>query len=302
MQQKNIEKIITTADEIFDMEKNYKLFRFTQKLLNPTWYLKDKYLNEELVLQERKISLRIFNPFTDKLPHEILIFIHGGGWVSGSLESYTKICHQLAEKLERIVIAIDYRLAPEHPFPAGFNDCYEAVKKIYQTAQKLGIKSKDIVLMGDSAGGNLTAAVSQKAHDTKEFKVSKQVLLYPALQPDYSKTTKYKSVLENATNQLLTRKHLESFIKMYLPRKDLKENKYVSPLLANKLFGLPKTLLIVGSKDPLHDEGIMYVKKLKRHLVNCKYYVLKDAKHGFLTNILDKKYTSIAISKIIDFL
>lgn len=302
MKKNKIEKWMMKVDENFDMKKNYKLFRMTQKILNPTWHLKKKYEDQKIMINDHKLLLRIFNPFSDSLPHKIILFVHGGGWIAGSIKSYTGTCYDMAKKLNRIIIAIDYRLAPEHPYPAGFLDCYETIKTIFEHSKKLGLSPKGITLMGDSAGGNLVAAVSQKAHDTKDFKVHQQILLYPATQNDYSKTTKYHSVIENGEGHFLSRKQLEDFISLYLPEPEKRKDPYAAPILATHLFGLPKTLIVVGSKDPLRDEALEYGKKMRHHFVFCRSELLEGAPHGFLSNPLEKKYTTITYKKIQRFL
>lgn len=297
-----MKNIINKVTEDFDIKKNYKIFRFFQKLLNPTINKKKKYKDVVVNLDNRKLKVRLFSPFKDKEKHKVLILIHGGGWMSGSLDSYTNLCYDLSKKTHHIVIAIGYRLAPEYPFPAGFDDCYDVTKFIYDNAKIFNIDTKDITLIGDSAGGNLCAAVNQKALDTKEFKIKKQILIYPAVQTDYSLNTSYKSVIEKGSNYIITRTQLCDFINTYIVDKENLKNKYVSPILSKNMFGLPETLIILAEDDPLHDEGLAYAKKLKRHLVKVKYYTFTGATHGFLTNILDRKYTNMAFEKINIFL
>lgn len=294
--------IVYKVVEDFDMKKNFKVYRLFQKILNPVINKKKKFKDMKISFDNKTVPIRVFNPFKSNEKHKIIVFIHGGGWITGSVESYTNICYRLAKTTNRIVISIEYRLAPEYPFPAGFDDCYDVIKLIYDNKLTLNIDSKDIAIIGDSAGGNLAAAVSQKALDKKEFRVSKQILLYPALQTDYSLSTKYKSVVEKGSNFLLTRLKLNDFINHYVKdKKDLDSN-YVAPLYSSKLFGLPKTLLILAENDPLLDEGLAYYRKLKRHFVNAKYYLFLGANHGFLTNILDIKNKNLAYKKIEEFL
>lgn len=282
----------------FDVGKNYKLYRVIQKIINPKIGVK-QYIDIEYKNGNRSIPLRIFNPMNAK---KIIIYIHGGGWIAGNLDTHSSICYTLAKKTNRKIISIGYSLAPENPFPCGFDDCYSVVLEIMNNIKDFSLTWNDIVLMGDSAGGNLCAAVSQKGLKEHQFRVGKQVLIYPALQSDYSKNTKYKSVLENDEKGFLRQSQLVDFINSYVKdKKDLK-NIYVAPLFAKRLFGLPKTLIITGTNDPLHDEGIAYAKKLKRHLVSVKSYDIKDAPHGFMTNIMEKRFTELTIQYITDFI
>ena len=294
-----MKNIVYKLAEDFNIEKNYKLFRIYQEMLNPI-INKKKFEDIDLNLQDRKIMVRCFN--LNKNKKKLIIYFHGGGWVTGSVNSYTNAISKLANNLDCMIIMPEYRLAPEYPFPAGFDDCFEVTKLILNNLDEIKVKKNDVILMGDSAGGNLAAAVSQKGLDTKDFRVNKQVLLYPALQSNYSNDTKYTSVISNGNNYLITQKQIQDFMKHYIKDEKDYANPYVAPLLAKHLFGLPKTLIIVNEFDPLRDEGIAYAKKLRWHLVWSEYYVFEGAMHGFLTNILDRKYTKMAYLKIKEFI
>ena len=275
----------------FSVEKNIKLYRIVQNIINPKIINENKYNDYDL----DGINVRVFDPSKSQ---KIIIYIHGGGWASGSIDTYSNICYKLAVDLNRKVIAIDYRLAPEYPYPVGLSDCYKVIEMIMDNIDDWS----EVSLIGDSAGGNLAFAVSLMGLYNKTFRVGNIVLIYPATQTDYSVNTKFKSVLENDDESFLTRKHLEEYINMYLPNKKDSNDLYVNLLKAKRLFGLPKTMIITGTKDPLHDEGVYLAKKLKRHLVSVKHYDLENAKHGYFTNVLDKKYTKITIELIKGFI
>lgn len=287
--------IILKIIDKFPIKKNIKLYRSIQNIVNPNIVKNEKYIDYIL----DGINIRVFDPRKTK---KIIIYIHGGGWVAGNLDTHSNICFKLAEELDRKVISIDYRLAPENPYPIGFNDCYKTIKHIMDNIDSFHITWDDVILMGDSAGGNLAFATSLKGLYERTFRVGRLVLIYPATQTDYSTTTKYKSVLANDGKGFLTRKHLEDYINLYLPSPSAKTDKFVNVLNANKLFGLPKTLVFTGTLDPLHDEGVALVKKLRRHLVSVKHYDLQNAAHGYFTNILDKKYTKLTIELIKGFI
>lgn len=286
--------ILNIVDKI-PLDKNIKLYRLIQNLLCPNIVKGPKYSDIKL----NDITLRIFNPNNKS---KILIYIHGGGWVSGNLDTHCNICYKLAEKLNRKVISIGYRLAPEYPFPAGLNDCYIVTKNIMENIEKLNIKSKDVIIMGDSAGANLAMSVSLMGLHNKTFRVGKIIMIYPTTQTDYSKKSIYKSLFYNDNKGFLTRKYLENWTNMYLPDEESKDNQYVNLMNAKRLFGLPKTLIITGTNDPLHDEGIAFAKKLRRHLVCVRNYDLKNATHGFFSNIIDKKWTDKTIELIKGFI
>lgn len=286
--------ILNIVDKI-PLDKNIKLYRLIQNLLCPNIVKGPKYSDIKL----NDITLRIFDPNNKS---KILIYIHGGGWVSGNLDTHCNICYKLAEKLNRKVISIGYRLAPEYPFPAGLNDCYIVTKNIMENIEKLNIKSKDVIIMGDSAGANLAMSVSLMGLHNKTFRVGKIIMIYPTTQTDYSKKSIYKSLFYNDNKGFLTRKYMENWTNMYLPDEESKDNQYVNLMNAKRLFGLPKTLIITGTNDPLHDEGIAFVKKLRRHLVCVRNYDLKNATHGFFSNIIDKKWTDKTIELIKGFI
>ena len=286
--------ILNIVDKI-PLDKNIKLYRLIQNLLCPNIIKGPKYSDIKL----NDITLRIFDPNNKS---KILMYIHGGGWVSGNLDTHCNICYKLAEKLNRKVISIGYRLAPEYPFPAGLNDCYIVTKNIMENIEKLNIKSKDVIIMGDSAGANLAMSVSLMGLHNKTFRVGKIIMIYPTTQTDYSKKSIYKSLFYNDNKGFLTRKYLENWTNMYLPDEESKDNQYVNLMNAKRLFGLPKTLIITGTNDPLHDEGIAFVKKLRRHLVCVRNYDLKNATHGFFSNIIDKKWTDKTIELIKGFI
>lgn len=279
----------------FSIKNNLSLYRNLQSIINPKIVSNNKYIDLKL----QGVNVRVFDPAKSS---KIIIYIHGGGWVAGNLNTHSNICYKLAVELKRKVISIDYRLAPEYPYPNGLNDCYKVIKYIMNNINLFGINWEDVVLMGDSAGGNLAFAVSLKALYEKKFRVGKLILIYPAVQTDYSKETKFASVIKNDGKSFLTRKHLEDYINMYLPDPNMFNDKFVNVLRAHKLFGLPKTMIITGELDPLHDEGVALVKKLKRHLVSVKHYDLQNACHGYLTNILDKKNTKLTIELIKGFI
>lgn len=288
-------KVVRKVFENFDVFKNYKLYRKLQVVANYPY--KKGYIDYNVNLGDRTIRVRYFNKNNEIKTKKTIIFIHGGGWVAGSIESYTNALSNLSEKLEMSIIAIDYRLAPEYKFPAGFNDCLDIVKII---AKEIG--HKNIILMGDSAGGNLCAAVSQKLRDDFSFRIRKQILLYPSLSADYKENSKYKSVIEKQNKYLITRKHLDSAISHYVENEKELNNPYVSPINSKKLLFAPKTLIITSENDPLKDEGYAYYKKLKKYFVNVKYYHFEGADHGFLTNPLDRKFTNKLIKIVKEFL
>jgi len=290
------------SNKDISVKKSYKLMRFMGKISHPNLFNKEKYEDVFFNIDDRKIRCRFFSPQEINDKTKVIIFIHGGGWVSGCIESYTKTCLELSKRTGRMVIAIDYRLAPEYPYPCGLNDCYDIVNLLMDNFIKIGLKKKDICLMGDSAGGNLVAAISLKSRFTRDFKVKEQILLYPALQNDYSDTTKYKSVVINGKDYLLTQKQLNEYMDLYINDKEELRSPYVAPLRARFPLFQPKTLIITADKDPLRDEGRAYAKKLSLFLNKVTYYNINEAMHGFFSMTLYKNYAEEAYEKILEFL
>ncbi len=266
-----------------DTKKTYKLQRQVTTAIHP--YIKPLYeiWDHKIAGLDHEIPVRIFwPPDTDSMP-KILIFFHGGGWVIGNIDSYSKICHHMAKQTGHIVISVDYRLAPENPFPAAPEDCYTVAREIYREAELFNVRREDITLIGDSAGGNLAAVVSLMARDRGEFLPAKQILLYPSTASDHSEASPFPSVHENGTDYLLTTKRINDFMELYInSEKDL-SHPYLAPLLAEDLSGQPKTLIITAEYDPLRDEGEAYGKKLEQYGNDVEIVRMKDALHGFIT-------------------
>ncbi len=179
------------------------------------------------------------------------------------------------------VISVGYRLAPEHKFPTGLMDCYAVAKAVYTEREVFQKASDDIVLMGDSAGGNLTAAISLMARDKGEFRPKKQVLIYPALYGDYSENSPFPSVRKYGSDYLLTAGKMRDYINLYASDEKDKGNKYFAPLLETNYSDQPQTLILTAEYDPLRDEAEAYGKRLKEAGNQVEVHRIKDALHGY---------------------
>lgn len=265
-----------------DVKKNYKLYRaVNHKMVTPVKYfyhMKDFKIERE----GYEIPVRIFEPDTVR-SKEILLFFHGGGWVIGNIESYTKPCACLAKALGRRVFSVDYRLAPEFPFPYAINDCYRVSQAILENCHLLGAAPEDIVLMGDSAGGNLAACVSLMARDRGGLRPSRQILLYPATGNDHSEEGGFPSARQCGRDYLLTSKRVCDYVDLYIQREADFYSPYFAPLLAEDLSLQPETLIITAEFDPLRDEGEAYGEKLISFGNSAQIFRLRDALHGFFT-------------------
>lgn len=268
----------------FNEKKIYKLHR---KLINVTspYYIRPFYKmwDAEVKVENYCVPVRIFLPKIETIPNSLIIFFHGGGWVTGNINSYTRTCANMAKQTESIVVSVDYRLAPEYHFPIGLRDCYAVVKKILLDETLFHIKTDKISLMGDSAGGNLVAAVSLLARDRGDFLPHSQILFYPAVYNDYSENSPFNSVITNGKDYLLTAKRIQNYIELYIDKSEDLQSPYMAPYLAEDLSNQPKTLIITAEYDPLRDEGEAYGKRLKEAGNEVMIYRMQDAIHGFLS-------------------
>lgn len=265
-----------------NLKKNYKIYRKIISFFNPP--IKSEYgtLDYKMVVEGREIPVRIFLPEESKT-EKVLIFFHGGGWVTGDIDSYTNVCRNMANNTEHIVVSVDYRLAPENPFPRGVEDCYYITKEIFKRPDLLNCRKEDITLIGDSAGGNLAAVVSLMGRDRKEFYPKKQILIYPATNFDHSEASPYASVHENGSDYIMTSKRIQDYLDLYVENEEDKLNSYVAPILSDDLKDQPDTLIITAQYDPLRDEGEAYGYKLQEFGNNVEIHRVEDAIHGFFS-------------------
>ncbi len=265
-----------------DIKKNYPLERelvriASYRLKKPSLY---RIWEHRVTRDGYEIPVRIFTP-AENNSHPVLIFFHGGGWVTGSIDSYDGICADMAGMTGRIVVSVDYRLAPEYPFPAGVEDCYAVTREIFLNDGLLGTKPREIVLIGDSAGGNLAAAVSLMARDRGEFLPARQILIYPATGNDHSDNSPFPSVKENGNGYLLTSRRVRDFLELYCASEEDLRNPYFAPLMAEDFSNQPDTLLITAEYCPLRDEGEEYGRRLEMAGNRVEIYRMPDALHGF---------------------
>lgn len=259
------------------IKDNIELYRKIDEITSMNTVSKKNYKDDKIL----NMNVRIFNESSNKT----LIYLHGGGWVSGSLDTHSNICYKLSKELNTCVIALDYPLAPENKFPIALNE-------IDLVCQEIMKRNDNVSIMGDSAGANLAFAVAIK---TRKLRFKEVILAYPATQTDYTSNTKYKSVLKNSGKTFLTKESLRDYLSMYLRNDKDYKSPYVNLLKNNWLFGFPKTTIITGTLDPLHDEGVALKEKLERFLVPVRHLDLEGAPHAFLTNNIDHKYRDITI-------
>lgn len=264
-----------------DVKKHYRAYRWILRLVNPGFAYAYGALDRKIMASDREIPVRVFRP-KGQNPTKILIFFHGGGWVTGNIDTYTRICALIARRTRHTVVSVDYRLAPENPFPAGLEDCYHAAKEIFDNPDLTGCKVSDITLAGDSAGGNLAAAVSLMARDKGAFFPSRQILIYPATYFDHGEGSPFPSVHDYGTGYLLTAEKVQSYMDMYVPKEEDRYSPYVAPLLAKDLSNQPKTLIITAERDLLRDEGEAFGEKLREFGNEVRIRRINGALHNFL--------------------
>lgn len=248
-----------------------------------------KTLDTKVYNGNHEVPIRLYFPSEEAMSGEpvegekypVLLFFHGGGWVTESVENYDRVCSRMAQSTGHIVMSVEYRLAPEYRFPVPLEDCYAAAKALYTGHLVLPADPDRITIIGDSAGGNLAAAVCLKARDTGDFAPKKQILIYPAVSNCYTKKSPYKSVQENGQDYLLTAVKMEDYLKLYESSTEDRQNPYFAPILAKDLSHMPETLILTAEFDPLRDEGEEYGKRLKEAGNYVEIHRIPDALHGY---------------------
>ena len=230
-----------------------------------------------LLVFDGAVAVRAYRPVLhETLP--ALVFFHGGGWTIGDVDTHDVVCRQLAIGARCAVFSVDYRLAPEHPFPAAVDDCYLATRFVQRNAATLGVDPKRIAVGGDSAGGNLAAVVALMARDRADVALVHQLLIYPATD----QRCEFPSHERNGEGYLLTKEGIRFFRSGYLPNVKDRTDWRASPLLAASHANLPPALVITAGYDPLVDEGRAYAERLRTAGVEVDYREYADMVHGFV--------------------
>jgi acetyl esterase len=225
------------------------------------------------------VPVRIYRPTDDAGPQPVLVWFHGGGWVLGSIEGSDLTCRNLAAQSGVVIVSVGYRLAPEHPYPRGLDDCYAALVWVTATAGDLGVDPDRVAVGGDSAGGNLAAVVALAARDRGGPALRFQLLVYPVTDALMS----HPSVRDNGQGYMLTDDSMKWFIELYLGDRGDPKDPLVSPVYADDLSGLPPALVITAEYDPLRDEGEAYGTRLQQDRVAAKVSRYDGMIHGFFS-------------------
>jgi acetyl esterase len=227
------------------------------------------------------VGVRVYTPVSAKAPLlPGLIFFHGGGFVIGDLETHDGLCRALANEGGCRVVSVDYRLAPEHPFPAAVEDCTAAVDWVAENAAVLGIDAARLAVGGDSAGGNLAAVAAILAKKKGSPKLSFQLLIYPVTQLGGPETP---SMRENAKGYFLEKNSMDWFTRLYCPDMTHRADPRLSPLLEKDLSDLPPAYVVTAGFDPLRDEGKAYADRLDAAGVPVTYVNYPGMVQGFFS-------------------
>jgi len=211
-------------------------------------------------------------------PFGVCLYFHGGGWVLGSIETHDEIVRRLVHESGCVFVSVDYPLAPEHKYPVAIEDSYLAVKWVRDHAAELGIDPNRMAVAGDSAGGNIAAALCLMARDRGEFTLAAQVLIYPITDCDFERPS-YRNY---ADGHLLSRRDMQWFWREYVGTPEQMAEPYASPLRAETLAGLPPALVLTAECDPLCDEGLAYAQALQQAGVPMTLREFPGMIHGFL--------------------
>jgi acetyl esterase len=232
-----------------------------------------------------EIPVRVYWPTDAPGPHPVVVFFHGGGWVIGSIESHDATVKSLAKASGMVFVSVDYRLAPEYKFPTPPEDCFAATKWVVDNAAELGVDASRLAVAGDSAGGNLAAAVALMARERGGPAIKFQLLIYPCTDFDVTR----RSMVDNGDGYFLTSAAMEWFYGHYLDSDDDRSHHFAAPIRGD-LSALPPALVITAEYDPLRDEGNDYGHRLQRAGVPTTVTCYAGMIHGFfsMTSMLDK--------------
>ena len=276
-----------TADD-FGTEDTYKLYRTVYEIIHPT-ISKKNISNYKIMMQEDLVPLRIFYPKKISKIEKVIIYLPGKTWIVNGIKDYTDICQALVKELDILVIALDYTQDWYHK---TVEICKNTVEYLIHGLNRVGIEKEAITLMGDSTGASLLASITQLEKEP----LSKQILLYPALNLTFENPENYPSLEQNNKLDLLTLNHLKTYEKKYIDKKY-----YHSPLTEESYETWPTTLIITGDLDPVRDEGMALAKNTRKENRKSKIINIKFASHGFL-NSKDEESIEEAMKEIKKFI
>ena len=225
------------------------------------------------------LPIRIYRP-SNKNDLPAIVFFHGGGWVLNFLDIYDAALHRLANQSGAVIISVNYQKAPEHPFPIPFDDCFATLQWVKSNAAHLGVARDRIGVAGDSAGGNLAAAVALKARDLN-IEITFQLLIYPCTERNFD-TPAYRDF---ANDFGVTTRAMQWFWQQYLADGEFESDAYAQPARANSFHALAPTIIITAQYDPLISDSITYAEKLRAAGIDVTYRDFPGMIHGFFANL-----------------
>jgi acetyl esterase len=264
--------LLPTTDDPVELERSLAGLRETRNAASTDDH---GVVSEDMALPSG-VRLRVYRPPVQRST-AIVLYMHGGGWVLGDIEGFDDFCRRFCAASGLMLASLEYRLAPEHPYPAALEDSEEALSWIGDHAEVLGADPKRIVVMGSSAGGNLAAVLAADRTGVGSAIVH-QVLIYPALDS----RLQHPSFTENATGMYLTSRQMRWYWNQYVPDPADREDPRVSPAHAPSLAGLPPAAVVVAEHDPLRDEGREYAARLEADGVSVELLEFPGQIHGFL--------------------
>ncbi len=223
------------------------------------------------------LRVRLYQP-AEPATRGVCLYFHGGGWALNSVDTHDDLVRRLCAAAGCTMVSVDYRLAPEHPYPAAVEDAYSALQWVREWAPEWNVDHERIAVAGDSAGANLAAAVTLVTRDRGGPSIRQQVLVYPITDADFTRA----SYIENADGYFLTTGQMRWFWEMYCPDESRRSESYASPLRAPSLRGLPPALILTAEYDPLRDEGEAYADALHEAGVAAALHRYPGMIHAFL--------------------
>ena len=266
---------------------------FTQPDAPEVFKVEDKAISANGV----SVPVRVYHPHAAQTQKALpgLVYLHGGGWTIGDLDTHDVLCRSLCLQAEVVVVSVDYRMGPEHKFPAAYEDTLAAFNWTVSHAASLGIDPQRIAIGGDSAGGNLSAAACIGLRDQNELSAQPafQLLIYPATLM-WQDTPSFHA---NGKDYMLTKESIAYYTENYLRNRDDAKDWRASPQLAASHAGLPPAFILTAGFDPLRDEGLMYADALSKAGVSSQYICFERQIHGFITmgRVMQEANTAVSL-------